>query len=170
MLALGFGSTRLGSAWLNMIPLYRFLRLSTQQFDDIHRPRLLYRNFARLREAVTIHQRSRCLKHKADAAVCVSRQRRGFRFMSAAVVAAASARSSRVRADMFSKKTLKMMTVKTLRESHARKKVILWASNSFATLLTRVCWVECSAIAGCRSSHASMSGKNSLHNRPLESF
>lgn len=57
--------------------------------------------------------------------MCVSRQRRGLRFMSAAVVAAVSARSSRVRADVFSKKTLKIMAVKTLRESYARKKVFL---------------------------------------------
>lgn len=96
-----------------------------QVFDKANRPRVLRRNFARLREAVATQKWKRGAKAKADAVAAVSLQRHTFRSLRQGVATAAASRVQRARADAFAARTLVTRGWTHLRDHPAEKKVML---------------------------------------------
>lgn len=94
-----------------------------QMFDKANRPRVLRRNFARLREAVALQKWKRGAKAKADAVATLSLQRRTFRSLCQAVAIAAASRAQRANADDFAIRKLMTRGWESLRDNPAEKKV-----------------------------------------------
>lgn len=105
------------------MPVYS--RLVDQMFDKANRPRVLRRNFARLRDAVAAKRWKRGAKAKADSVATLSLQRRTFRSLRQGVAIAAASRIQRASADAFSIRMLMMRGWKNLRNHPAEKKVTL---------------------------------------------
>lgn len=110
-------------------PLRTFSPFLLQQFEEGNRPRVVRRNFARLREAVAIHKWKRCARAKADAMAAASLQRRTLRGLHIASTAAASARLLKVRADDFCKRALIRSGWEALWNHPAERKVMNWLTS-----------------------------------------
>lgn len=101
----------------------RHSRLVDQVFDKANRPRVLRRNFARLREAVAIRKWKRGAKATADAVATLSLQRRMFRSLRQGVAVAAASRARLASAVGFAVRRLIMRGWENLRNHPAEKKV-----------------------------------------------
>lgn len=100
-----------------------YSRLVNQIFDKANRPRVLRRNFARLREAVATQKWKRGAKAKADAVATLSLQRRTLRSLRQGAATAAASRVQRANADAFAVRVLMMEGWENLRDHPAEKKV-----------------------------------------------
>ena len=98
-------------------------RFVKQMFNKANRPRVLRRNFARLREAVALQRWKRGAKAKADAVATLSLQRWAFRSLRQRVATAAASRIQRANGDAFSVRKLMMRGWESLRDHPAEKKV-----------------------------------------------
>lgn len=94
-----------------------------QQFDEANRPRVLRRNFLRLRAGVELRIWNRGAKQKANAVAALSIRRRMFRKLRAATASAVASRLCKTRADAFANRTLTVMGWEVLREHPAENKV-----------------------------------------------
>ncbi|CAM9337704.1 unnamed protein product [Ectocarpus fasciculatus] len=117
----------LRKAWWAFLSLNEELANLQQRFrtfDKANRPRVLRRNFARLREGVHLQKWKREAKVKADQVSASSRQRRAFRGLHQGAALAASSRVLRARADTFAARTLVARGWKSLRDHPAEKKIM----------------------------------------------
>ncbi|CAM9116310.1 unnamed protein product [Ectocarpus sp. 4 AP-2014] len=130
----------LRKAWWAFLSLNEELANLQQRFrtfDKANRPRVLRRNFARLREGVHLQKWKREAKAKADKVAALSRQRRSFRGLHQGAAVAASSRVLRARADTFSTRTLVAQGWKSLRDHPAEKKILrglieLWQQRAMS--------------------------------------
>lgn len=98
-------------------------------FNKANRPRVIRRNFARLREAVAVQKWKRDAKAKADAVAALSLQRRTFRSLRQGVASAAASRVLRASADALVARKLVLRGWENLRDHPAEKKVISWCDT-----------------------------------------
>lgn len=98
--------------------------LANQLFDQVNRPRVLRRNFARLRETVAIQKWTRGAKAKADAVAALSLQRRTFQTFRLGAAVVASAHLFKSRAHAFANRKLVARGWRALRDHPAEKKVV----------------------------------------------
>eukprot|EP00903_Cladosiphon_okamuranus_P009107 g8702.t2 len=117
----------LRKAWVAFLSLNKELadlQRRFAMFDKANRPRVLLRNYARLREAVAVQKWKRGAKAKADAVATLSLQRRTFRSLRQGVATAAASRVQRAKAEALAVRKLVMRGWENLREHPAEKKVI----------------------------------------------